>query len=255
MNQSYWAIINHFEIALINNELPFGTAKEIRTSGRKSVKIGEYKGFPLNLVQATKADLAHFEFVFLRTQIARPMEEALTMHRAVALNHFLETHQFCGKCGSKAVLSEKEIAMICPSCNQHFYSVLSPSIIVAVRRGKQILLANHQRHKGSIYTTLAGFIEAGETAEQAVEREVFEESGLKIKNIRYFGSQPWSFPNSLMLGFLADYESGEIRLQEEEIYDARWFDANKPLPELPPKGTIALQLIEETLKICQSEST
>ena len=92
MNQSYWAIINHFEIALINNELPFGTAKEIRTSGRKSVKIGEYKGFPLNLVQATKADLAHFEFVFLRTQIARPMEEALTMHRAVALNHFLEPH-------------------------------------------------------------------------------------------------------------------------------------------------------------------
>ena len=249
MNQSYWAIINHFEIALINNELPFGTAKEIRTSGRKIVKIGEYKGFPLNLVQATKADLSRWTFVFLRTQIARPMEEALTMHRAVALNHFLETHTFCGKCGAKTILSEKEIAMIC------FYPVLSPSIIVAVRRGKQILLANHQRHKGSIYTTLAGFIEAGETAEQAVEREVFEESGLKIKNIRYFGSQPWSFPNSLMLGFLADYESGEIRLQEEEICDARWFDADKPLPQLPPKGTIALQLIEETLKICQSENT
>ena len=255
MNQSYWAIINHFEIALINNQLPFGTAEEIGISGRKSVKIGEYKDFPLNLVQATEVDLSLWDFVFLRTQIDRSMEETLTMHRAVALNHFLETHQFCGKCGTKNVLSEKEIAMICSSCNQHFYPVLSPSIIVAVRRGKQILLANHQRHKGSIYTTLAGFIEAGETAEQAVEREVFEESGLKIKNIRYFGSQPWSFPNSLMLGFLADYESGEIRLQEEEIYDARWFDANKPLPELPPKGTIALQLIEETLKICQSEST
>ena len=174
MNQSYWAIINHFEIALINNELPFGTAKEIRTSGRKIVKIGEYKGFPLNLVQATEADLSRWDFVFLRTQIARPMEETFAMHRAVALNHFLETHQFCGKCGTKNVLSEKEIAMICPNCNQHFYPVLSPSIIVAVRRGKQILLANHQRHKGSIYTTLAGFIEAGETAEQAAEREVFE---------------------------------------------------------------------------------
>ena len=97
MNQSYWAIINHFDIALINNEFPFGTAEEISTSGRKSVKIGEYKGFPLNLVQATESDLSRWTFVFLRTQIARSLEEALTMHRAVALNHFLETHQFCGK--------------------------------------------------------------------------------------------------------------------------------------------------------------
>ena len=97
MNQSYWAIINHFDIALINNELPFGTAEEIGTSGRKSVKIGEHKGFPLNLVPATEADLSRWAFVFLRTQIARSLEEVLTMHRAVALNHFLETHQFLWK--------------------------------------------------------------------------------------------------------------------------------------------------------------
>lgn len=255
MNKAYWAIVNHFDLALSNDDFPFGTAGEVGTSGRKSLKIGEYKDFPLYLVTANEADLARWNFVFLRTQIARPTDEAFTMHRAVTLNHFLQTHQFCGKCGSKTVLSDHEIAMICPACNQHFYPVISPSIIVAVRRGSQILLANHQRHKGTIYTTLAGFIEAGESAEQAVAREVFEESGLKIKNIRYFGSQPWAFPNSLMLGFLADYESGEISLQEEEIFDAKWFKANEPLPELPPKGTIALQLIEETLKLCKTERT
>lgn len=220
---------------------------------RKSVNIGEYKGFPLNLVSADKSDLTRWNFVFLRTQIARPMSESFTMHRAVTLNHFIQTHQFCGKCGTKTALLDHEIAMSCPACHQHFYPVISPSIIVAVRRGKQILLANHQRHKGTIYTTLAGFIESGENVEQAVAREVFEESGLKIKNIRYFGSQPWAFPNSLMLGFLADYESGEISLQEEEIFDANWFDVNEPLPDLPPKGTIALQLIEETLKLCYAE--
>nr|WP_314740440.1 NAD(+) diphosphatase [uncultured Haemophilus sp.] len=253
MNKAYWAIVNHFDLALSNDDFPFGTAEKVGTSGRNYVKIGEYKGYQLNLITANESDLARWHFVFLRSQIARPISEAFTMHRAVTLNHFLQTHQFCGKCGSKAILSDHEIAMICPSCQQHFYPVISPSIIVAVRRGKQILLANHQRHKGSIYTTLAGFIEAGESAEQAVEREVLEESGLKIKNIRYFGSQPWAFPNSLMLGFLADYESGEINLQEEEIFDAKWFDANEPLPELPPQGTIALQLIEETLKLCRAE--
>ena len=99
------------------------------------------------------------------------------------------------------------------------YPVICPSIIVAVRRGTEILLANHKRHytpgKAGIYTTLAGFVEVGETFEDAVHREVFEETGIRVKNIRYFGSQPWAFPNSQMVGFLADYDSGEIQLQKQ----------------------------------------
>ncbi len=96
-------------------------------------------------------------------------------------------------------------------------------------------------------------MEIGETFEQAVQREVFEETGIKVKNLRYFGSQPWAFPNSQMVGFLADYESGDIRLQEAEIYDAKWFNYNQPLPELPPEGTIALKLIKATLALCAQE--
>ena len=103
------------------------------------------------------------------------------------------------------------------------------------------------------YSVLAGFVEPGESLEETVAREIYEESGVRGKNIEYFGSQPWAFPNSLMLGFLADYDSGEITLQEEEIFDAKWFDCDQPLPELPPEGTIALELIKETLKICREE--
>ena len=105
-----------------------------------------------------------------------------------------------------------------------------------------------------MYTTLAGFVEVGETFEQAVRREVFEETGILIKNIRYFGSQPWAFPNSQMVGFLADYESGEITLQESEIHDAQWFSYDQPLPELPPTGTIARKLIHVTLELCKAEN-
>ena len=104
-----------------------------------------------------------------------------------------------------------------------------------------------------MYTTLAGFVEVGETFEDAVHREVFEETGIRIKNIRYFGSQPWAFPNSQMVGFLADYDSGEIQLQETELHDAQWFSSTAPLPELPPTGTIALKLINATLELCKAE--
>lgn len=130
MNKAYWAIVNHFDLALSNDDFPFGTAEDLGLSSRKSIKIGEYKGFPLNLVSADETDLTRWNFIFLRTQIARPMNEVFSMHRAITLNHFIQTHQFCGKCGTETTLLNYEIAMICPACHQHFYPVISPSIIV-----------------------------------------------------------------------------------------------------------------------------
>lgn len=251
--KAYWIIVKNFDIALNEGEIPFGDAESVQLSGRKKLEIGELQGFPVYLVQAEARDEGR-EFAFLRSQIARPKVEAYLLHRAVSLNHFLNTHRFCGQCGAPTQLAQNEIAVHCEACGHRAYPTISPSIIVAIRRGRQILLANHQRHKGTIYTTLAGFVEAGEPIEQTVAREVWEESGLKIKNVRYFGSQPWAFPNSLMLGFLAEYESGEIRLQEAELFDAQWFDCDAPLPELPPKGTIALELIEATLAECRAQS-
>lgn len=253
MSKAYWIIVKEFDVALKDNQLLMGSEQELGLTGRNKIQMGEYQGLPVYLLQAEVQD-NHREFTFLRSQIARPKTEANLLHRAVSLNHFLLTHRFCGTCGQKTEIASNELAVHCEHCGHRSYPVISPSIIVAVRKGKQILLANHLRHKGTIYTTLAGFVEAGEDVEQTIEREIFEETGIKVKNVRYFGSQPWSFPNSLMLGFLADYASGDISLQEDEIVDAQWFDYDKPLPELPPQGTIALALIQKTLELCANEN-
>ena len=254
-DSGYWLFTQGSNIFLINDELPFGSAEEIGIAGLKGMQIGEWCGQPLWLLEEQAGD--EREYVSLRSQLFRPEAQFNLLGRGVEINHFLKTHQFCGKCGHKTAQTQDELAVQCTHCGYRTYPVICPSIIVAVRRGTQILLANHKRHYqpgGGMYTTLAGFVEVGETFEDTVRREVFEETGIQIKNIRYFGSQPWAFPNSQMVGFLADYESGEIRLQETEIHDAKWFSYNQPLPELPPTGTIARKLIHATLALCETEA-
>ncbi len=247
--QCYWLQVYQSQLYLPHNEIPFGTARTFGLENKKGVEIAEYNGFSVWLIPTSENDLNE-SFVNLRSQLFQPEPYFYLLNKAVSLNHFFAKNNFCGSCGEHFHKVTNEMALHCDSCGSRVYPKISPSIIVAIKRNNQILLANHLRHKGTIYTNLAGFVETGETLEQAVEREVFEETGIKIKNIRYFGSQPWAFPDSLMLGFLADYESGEITLQEEEIFDAKWFDCDKPLPQLPPQGTIALRLIEETLRLC-----
>ena len=120
---------------------------------------------------------------------------------------------------------------------------LSPAVIVLVQRGNQLLMARSRHFAPGVYSVLAGFVEPGETLEEAVEREVFEETGIRVKDIRYFGSQPWPFPHSLMIGFTARYAGGEIKINDEEIEDAGWYTADR-LPGQPGKISIARQLIE-----------
>ncbi|WP_439239226.1 NAD(+) diphosphatase [Lonepinella sp. BR2919] len=258
----YWLIHQAQQIYFPNHELPFGSAEQLGLIGKQATQIGEWHNAPLYLVQeeTTNKNTANEqrEWTTLRALLGLPKTQFYLLNRGIELNHFFKTHQFCGKCGEKTVVTCDEWAVQCQNaaCHYRAYPVICPSIIVAVRRHDEILLACHQRHirsdgSAGLYTTLAGFVEVGETFEQTVEREVFEETGIKVKNIRYFGSQPWAFPNSQMVGFLADYDSGEIQLQEAEIVDARWFKYNEPMPELPPQGTIALELIKATLKICE----
>ena len=136
--------------------------------------------------------------------------------------------------------------MTCPSCRLISYPRLSPSIIVLVTRGDEILLARNANWPQGMYSTLAGFVEAGESIEQTLHREVFEEVGLRVKNLKYFGSQSWPFPNSLMLGFHAEYDGGDIVCQAEEIADAQWFTIDN-LPQTPPKTAISGWLIHRVL--------
>jgi NAD+ diphosphatase len=162
--------------------------------------------------------------------------------RALQILEWDKTHQFCGRCGVKLYHSDVERAIVCPECKYHFYPRISPSIIVLIKRGKEILLARSPHFAEKIYSTLAGFIEPGESAEEAVHREVLEEVGLRIKNLKYRGSQPWPFPNSLMLGYTAEHAAGEITIDGVEIEDAGWFSIDK-LPQLPNKISIAHELI------------
>lgn len=162
--------------------------------------------------------------------------------RAAQIIEWDKTHQFCGKCGVKLFESNVERAKVCPECNYHFYPRISPSIIVLIKRGKEILLARSPHFSEKIYSTLAGFVEPGESAEEAVHREVLEEVGLRVKNLQYRGSQPWPFPNSLMLAYTAEHAAGEITIDGVEIEDAGWFSVDK-LPQLPYKISIAHELI------------
>jgi len=167
--------------------------------------------------------------------------------RAWQYVHFLRTHQFCGQCGAHTERVSWEMAVYCRRCNHRSYPRVSPCIIVSIHDNERILLAKGVRHKeANMYSTLAGFVESGESLEQAVHREVFEEVGVKIKNLRYINSQPWPFPHSLMMGYIAEYESGEIRCQENEIDDAQWFSVDA-LPKIPPEFSIAGQLIAKTV--------
>lgn len=155
--------------------------------------------------------------------------------------------RFCGVCGG-AMRFHTDISKRCEMCGKEVWPQLAIAIIVLIRRGNdEILLARGRHFRSNFYGLIAGFVETGETLEEAVRREVMEETGLSIKNIRYFGSQPWPYPSGLMVGFTADYASGDLHLQQEELQKAGWFHRNN-LPNLPEKLSIARQLIDDWLE-------
>lgn len=162
--------------------------------------------------------------------------------RALGLLNFRAKKRFCSVCGGVLQEDQTATARTCIQCGHQFFPQIEPAIIVLVNKGDEYLLANHAKRNTDVWTTLAGFVEIGETIEDAVHREVFEETGIKIKNLRYVASQAWPFPDQLMLAFRAEYESGEITVQPEEIREAGWFHKDK-LPNIPPPGSVAHNLI------------
>ena len=181
----------------------------------------------------------------LRNYFATYGEELSIPHfRAKALYEWLTKTRFCTRCGTRLETGtiEEETSLVCPQCHCTVYPRIEPCIIVLVNRGDEILLALHRQRTTQYYSCLAGFMEAGESAEQAVRREIMEETGISVKNIRYFGSQSWPFPSQLMLGFTAEYDSGEICIQESELQCAAWFPRDN-CPATPPKGSLAYRLI------------
>ncbi|MFQ3196355.1 MAG: NAD+ diphosphatase [Paraglaciecola sp.] len=214
------------------------------------VQIGHYDDKPCYLIDMGNewVEEATLQAVSLRTVLMQCEAGLFEMAaRAWQIALFLRTHRFCGQCGSTMQSIDWEMAVQCCRCHHRCYPRISPCIIVAISHENTILLAQGKpQQKRNMFSTLAGFVESGETLEQAVHREVMEEVGIEVKNLRYFSSQPWPFPHSLMVGFLADFAGGEIAVDGHEILEAYWFKHDE-LPQTPPKFSIAGKLIQHTV--------
>lgn len=174
-------------------------------------------------------------------------EEFGVAGRALGMLAWDRDHRYCGRCGGPTERSPRERARTCAQCKHAAFPRLSPAVIMLVEREGKALLARNARFPGSFFSTLAGFVEVGETLEHAVAREVAEEAGIVVDDIRYFGSQPWPFTSSLMIGFTARWASGELTPDPSELAEAGWF-APDELPPVPPKLSIARELIDDFVR-------
>lgn len=220
--------------------------EELGFSPVRSLFLGLLDGTPCFAVEAPRETTppGGMEFYPLRTLYEHMDEDLFHLAgRALQLLSWDVTHRFCGRCGTALAEAGHEHAKICPNCGQSHYPRISPAVITAILKDGKILLAHSARFPNKMYGLIAGFAEAGETLEDCVRRETMEEVGIQLGDIRYFGSQQWPFPNSLMIGFIADYESGEITVDGEEIAEAAWFGPHE-LPNIPPKVSIARKMID-----------
>lgn len=207
--------------------------------------IGHYDGEAIYLLELERpVDIPGLRWQTLRQfMLGDDADLYRKLSYGAQIGTWARQHRFCGSCGQPTRQIDHERAMYCAHCDLRFYPRISPSMIVLVTRGDEVLLARSPRFVQGIYSTLAGFAEPGESAEDCLRREVMEEVSIKVKNITYVGSQCWPFPHSMMLGFHAEYESGEIVPQPDEIEDARWFSIHD-MPPLPASRSIARHLIE-----------
>lgn len=220
--------------------------KSIIMNGNALECFGEYDGHDCYCIRLNEViELPNnLEAVEIR-EMTKLTDDAGLFILAGAANHILHwnsVNRYCGCCGHKTIDKKDERAKFCPSCKNTVYPRISPATITAVFREDKILLAHNNNFRKDMYSLVAGYVEPGETLEECVAREIGEEVGIKVKNIKYFSSQPWSFPDSLMVAFTAEYESGEITVDNCEITDAAWYTADS-LPEIPTTDSIAGKII------------
>lgn len=250
-DQDLWFVYNGGKLAVVQNgektEVPMMLKVQKHKERLKHIHyIGASRGrhcyaADIDDISGTEED---FTFGDLRTIMPNLEDDMFfAASRAIQIINWDKDHRYCGRCGVLMQQKSSERVKVCPECGLTNYPRISPAIIVAVTRGKELLLAHNRNFRSGLFSVIAGFVDAGETFEECVKREVLEEVGIKVKNIKYFKSQPWPFPNSLMVGFTAEYESGEIKPDGEEIVEAHWYTADK-LPTIPSKITIAGKLID-----------
>lgn len=213
--------------------------------------VGQLEGracWLLSLAGEQAPEVQGFEWLPARSLMGM-FDEAKANAAACALSLYWwrKRSRYCGACGSQTEVLDSERVARCPSCGQMYYPTASAAVIVAITRGETILLAHNKGFRAGVFSTLAGFVDAGESLEQTLVREVREEVGIEVEDIEYVASQSWPFPNSLMVGFRAKYKSGEICVDGKEIETADWF-SRYHLPVLPVKGSMARVLVDNWLQ-------
>lgn len=249
-----WFLFHRDKLLMVNgadNNLALATAHpknlEIETDYHRF--FGFYEKRPCYVAEITDGTNldSHHQFIGIRSLFGDIDDDYFNLAgRALQVLHHHHEHQYCSKCSTPLTDKKSELAKECPSCGFVTFPRVSPAVIMAVTKGDKILLGRASRFPPGMYSTLAGFVEPGETLEEAVQREVFEETGITAGDVRYVSSQPWPFPHSIMVGFTATYKSGEITVDTEELEDASWFSA-KNMPRLPSKISIARLLIDDFL--------
>lgn len=246
----YWFIFKKYKMLVEesdnNTKIPY--AENLDELGLPPVRtnyLGTLKGHPAYAVEVTRETEAPQGMAFMdlrRLYDFLDEDIYLLAGKAIQVNFWDRNHQYCGRCGTPTENSKRDMAKVCPQCGFRSYTRLSPAVITAIIKDGKILMAKHG-YRGGMYGLIAGFVEPGETLEEAVERETMEEVGLKVKNVKLFGNQPWPFPHSLMVGFTAEHDSGKINVDGMEITDAKWFSP-EDLPRMPSKVSIASELID-----------
>jgi NAD+ diphosphatase len=250
-SQAWWFIFSGYRLLVSVSDnsasVPFTEATEkLGMMAVRRLHIGTLRGFPCYAAETdfTGEVPSGYAFEELRSLFGRledPFYQAALT--AVHLVEWDKNSLFCGKCCGELKTCTDVRAKKCEQCGRLEFPRVSPAIIVLIEKGDTLLLARSARFPLPFFSVLAGFVEPGESLEAAVHREVMEETGIGVKNIKYFGSQPWPFPDSLMLGFTAEYDSGEIKIDGEEIVEAGWYRFDN-LPQIPGKLSIARQLID-----------
>ena len=247
-----WVLCHRGRVMVRENpeEPPFPELLSLRPLGLGHAGgffIGYLAGQPCYAMELDSEDAvpAGYCLMDLRRMLGQLDEGVFAMAgRATQLITWYGNHRYCSRCGTAAALAETDRAMVCPSCGYTQYPRITPCVIALVTSGDHALLARATRFRAPMFSCLAGFMEPGESAEQAVAREVREETAIRVCNLRYHGSQPWPFPHALMLAFTAEHAGGEIRVDQDEILEARWWHYRE-LPPIPPAGSIARELIDD----------
>jgi NAD+ diphosphatase len=227
-----------------------GAVRALGVDASRLLPVGLYDGAYCQAAWLPKdaPALDGYTYRGLRSLFGRMDEATLAVAgRAFQIADWARSHRYCGACGAEMSRADGERAMKCASCGQVAYPRISPAMMVLVKRGPALLLARNVAAPPGRFSALAGFLEPGESVEDAIHREVREEVGVAVGDLRYFASQSWPFPGSLMLAFTAEYAGGDVVCDTSEIAEARWFGPGDPLPELSPRQSISRALIDANL--------